>query len=105
MLPLHSPVQVALFGSDQDEIGMLESPQGQVGLLHGEFWTVNISEWPNEDDVFTHTSLSDQVLRDKQHESFYLSQEACLGILERGCRNEMILDHTLGEALSRQADL
>jgi hypothetical protein len=100
-----SLVQVTLFDSAHDEIGTLESPQGRVELSHGEFWTVNISEWPNEDDVYTHTSLSEQVLNETQHESFYLSREACLGILDRGCRNGMTLDPTLDQVLRRQAEV
>jgi hypothetical protein len=98
-------VQVALFDSAPGEIGTLESPQGRVELSHGESWTASISEWPNEDDVYTHTSLSEQVLSETQHESFYLSREACLGILDRGCRNGMTLDPTLDRALRRQAGL
>ena len=99
----HSPVQVALFDSVPDEIGTLESPQGRIELSRGEFWTASISEWPNEDDVYTHTSLSEQILKEKQDESFYLTPEACLGILDRGSRNGMSLDPTLEKALSRQA--
>lgn len=99
-----SPIQVALFDSVLGETGTAESPQGRVELSHGEFWTVSISEWPNEDDVYTRTSLSEQVLRGKQHESFYLSQEACLGILDRGSRNGQTLDPTLEQALCRQAE-
>jgi hypothetical protein len=97
-------VQVTLFDSAPDGIGTAESPQGQIELSHGEFWTLSISEWPNEDDVFTHTSLSEQVLSETQHESFYLSREACLGILDRGSRNGMTLDPTLEKALRRQAE-
>lgn len=101
----HSRVQVTLFDLAPGEIGTLESPQGRVELSLGEFWTASISEWPNEDDVFTHTSLSEQVLKEKQHESFYLTPEACLGILDRGSRNGQMLDPTLEAALSRQAGL
>jgi hypothetical protein len=99
-----SRVQVSLFDLAHGEIGTLESPQGRVELSHGEFWTASISEWPNEEDAYTHTSLSDQVLKEKQHESFYLTREACLGILDRGSRNGMTLDPTLETALLRQAE-
>lgn len=101
----HSQVQVTLFDLAPDATGTLESPQGRVELSHGEFWTASISEWPNEDDVFTPTSLSDQVLRKKQDELFYLSPEACLGILDRGSRNGMSLDPMLEAALRRQAEM
>jgi hypothetical protein len=100
-----SRVQVTLFDLAPGKIGTQESPQGQVELSLGEFWTASISEWPNEDDVFTHTSLSEQVLKEKQHESFYLSREACLGILDRGSRNGQTLDPTLEAALRRQSGL
>ena len=100
-----SLVQVTLFDSAHDATGTAESPQGRVELSHGEFWTVSISEWPNEDDVYTHTSLSDQVLNETQHESFYLTPEACRGILDRGSRNGQTLDPTLETALRRQAGL
>lgn len=98
-------VQVTLFDLTPGVTGTLESPQGQIGLSPGEFWTASISEWPNEDDVFTHTSLSEQVLKERQHESFYLTAEACLGILDRGFRNGQTLDPTLETALRRQAGL
>jgi hypothetical protein len=96
--------QVSLFDLETGETGTRESSQGRTVLLHGEFWTASISEWPNEDDVYTRTSLSDQVLRTPQHESFYLTPEACLGILDRGSRNEQTLDPTLETALRRQAE-
>jgi hypothetical protein len=98
-------VQVSLFDSVHGETGTPESPLETIELSHGEFWTVNISEWPNEGDVYTHTSLLDHVLKSKQHKSFYLTPEACLGILDRGCRNGMTLDPTLEQALRRQAGL
>lgn len=99
-----SQVQVTLFDLVPGETGTEESPQAQIELSRGEFWTVNISEWPNEDDVFTHTSLSEQVLREPQHESFYLTREACLGILDRGSRNGMTLDPMLEVSLRHQSD-
>ena len=95
--------QVSLFDSALNEIVTPESSQEQTVLSHGEFWTASISEWPNEDDVYTHTSLSDQVLRTPQHESFYLTSEACLGILDRGSRNGQKLDALLETALRRQS--
>lgn len=101
----HSPEQVLLFDLETDVIGTQESSQGRDVLSHGGFWTASISEWPNEDDVFTHTSLSEQVRRTPQDASFYLTPEACAAILERGSRNGMRLDPTLEKALSRQAAL
>jgi hypothetical protein len=101
----HSPEQALLFDLETDVTGTQESSQAPNVLSHGGFWTASISEWPNEDDVYTHTSLSEQVRRTPQDASFYLTPEACAAILERGSRNGMRLDHTLEKALSRQAGL
>ena len=101
----HSLEQALLFDLETDVTGTQESSQEPNVLLHGEFWTASISEWPNEDDVYTHTSLSDHVRRTPQDASFYLTPEACSAILERGSRNGMRLDPTLEKALSRQAGL
>jgi hypothetical protein len=101
----HSQEQTLLFDLENDAIGIRESSQATNALSHGGFWTASISEWPNEDDVYTHTSLSEQVRRTPQDASFYLTPEACAAILERGSRNGMRLDPTLEKALSRQAGL
>lgn len=101
----HWPEQDTLFDLTVPESSTPASSTETTALSRGEFWTVSISEWPNEEDAYSHTSLSDQVLTQPQDESFYLTTEACLGILDRGCRNAMQLDPILSTALRRQAGL
>ena len=68
---------------------------GIVRRSRGEFWTVGISEWPNEG---AECSLS-QVLEKDAPSKYLLSQKACSGILRRATKRGKTLPGMLQEAL------
>lgn len=68
---------------------------------HGEYWTRNGSESPNDAVV---SSLSDILMRDVP-ERFYLSPKAATGILRRCAKRRRTLPEALRHALTRLATM
>ena len=66
--------------------------------LPGECWTLNTGECPND---VVESSLS-QILQDDPPEKYYLSKQACLGILRRSCERGKDLPEKLKRALKIQ---
>ena len=71
------------------------------GPWHGELMTRNTGESPNDVVV----SRLSQILEDHPHQKYFLSEKACLGILNRAERRGKDLPETLKLALMRQAGL
>ena len=80
-------------GQTQEKSWEMRSP------LRGECLTLNIGEFPNEENAST---LS-QILMDKVPPRFYLSPRACQGILRRASEHGRVLPDVLRLALERQA--
>lgn len=74
---------------------------GDISLLHGEYWMLNIGESPKEENAST---LS-QILMANVPQKYYLSPKACLGILRRASNRGKELPEVLRVALERQASL
>lgn len=70
-------------------------------LLRGDYTTRNFGEYPNEENV----SLLSQILEAKPSPKYFLSEKACLGILDRANRKGKTLPIKLEEALMKQAGL
>ena len=76
-------------------------------LARGECWTLNTSEWTDtlvpfrSDDAVC--SLSDILESGDIPQKYYLSRDACTGILRRAERRGKKLPAVLEEALRRQA--
>ena len=71
-----------------------------MAASHGEFLTLNSSEWPSGADV---CFLSDVLERGGVPQRYSLSPRACAGILRRASKRGKSLPELLGEALSRIA--
>lgn len=69
-----------------------------VGALPGEYWTLNIGEYPS---VAEESHLW-QILQDDPPERYFLSAKACLGILRRAERRGKKLPELLEMALREQ---
>lgn len=67
--------------------------------LRGERWTLNIGESPSEEKE----SFLSQILEDSVQEKYYLSAQACMGILRRAKRRGKKLPEMLEQALIAQA--
>lgn len=76
-------------------------------LAHGECWTLNTSEWTDTLVPFRKEegvcSLSDILESGNIPQKYYLSRDACAGILRRAERWGKKLPAVLEEALRRQA--
>lgn len=76
-------------------------------LARGECWTLNTSEWTDtlvpfrSDDAVC--SLSDILESGDIPQKYYLSRDACTGILRRAAKRGKKLPAVLEEALRRQA--
>lgn len=71
------------------------------GALHGEYTMLSFGEFPREENV-SHLS---QILEDSAPQRYYLSERACLGILNRAERRGKELPEILREALEKQAGI
>lgn len=69
------------------------------GVLRGEYWTRNFSEYPND---ASGSSLS-QILQPSAPDTYSLSPRACAGILRRAAARGKPLPPILHKALTRQA--
>ena len=67
---------------------------------HGECWTLNTSEFPNEEKE----SILSQILEVAPHPKYYLSRTACEGILKRAERKGKVLPPVLEIALKKQIE-
>ena len=78
-------------------------------LAHGECWTLNTSEWTDTLVPFRSgdavCSLSDILESGDIPQKYYLSRDACTGILRRAERRGKKLPAVLEEALRRQASV
>ena len=70
-----------------------------VSVLPGDVSTRSFGEFPKEEDV----SILSQILMVGVPEKYYLSQKACLGILNRADARGKELPELLKKALLRQA--
>ena len=75
--------------------GMVRS-RGEVQL--GECWTLNIGEYPSEENVSTLFTVLEMNVPDK----YYLSARACCGILRRAEQRGRTLPAELERALRQQ---
>ena len=75
------------------------SKGGVLNLSHGEYWTVNSSEFPKDAEG---CSLS-AILEANVPEKYSLSQRACEGILRRAEKRGKSLPPTLRQALTQVA--
>lgn len=66
----------------------------------GDFWTLNIGEYPNEESVSTLSEVLEAITPSK----YYLSATACEGILRRSERRGKKLPPDLETALKQQAE-
>lgn len=66
----------------------------------GDFWTLNIGEYPNEESVSTLSEVLEAITPSK----YYLSATACEGILRRASRRGKKLPPDLETALKQQAE-
>ena len=66
----------------------------------GDFWTLNIGEFPNEESVSTLSEVLEAITPSK----YYLSATACEGILRRSERRGKKLPPDLETALKQQAE-
>ena len=80
-------------GQTQEKSWEMRSP------LRGECLTLNIGEFPNEENAST---LS-QILQENVLEKYYLSKKACQGILRRASARGKQLPEMLKIALEQQA--
>ncbi|MFA7178008.1 MAG: hypothetical protein WC114_12230 [Smithellaceae bacterium] len=69
-------------------------------VVHGEFWTLNGSEWPSDAAV---CSLSDVLETGDVPPKFFLSPKACRGILRRAGKRVRELPAALARALEAVA--
>jgi len=69
------------------------------GALHGEFMTLSFGESPKEENV----SRLSQILEERAHPKYSLSERACAGILNRAERRGKQLPEELRIALENQA--
>ena len=95
--------KVRNFGNGPESVAaMYQSGPLLVGLLdpseqsRGGFLMPNISDWPNDASV---SSLSDVLVTDPIPEKYFLSPEACAGILRRAAKRRRTLPAPLKEAL------
>ena len=72
---------------------------GMISASHGDALTRSFGEFPREEDV----SILSQILMAGVPEKYYLSQKACLGILNRADARGKELPELLKKALLRQA--
>lgn len=71
------------------------------GVLRGEYWTRNFSEYPNDAKESTLSAILQAGVPDK----YSLSPNACSGILRRAAVKGKTLPPILEQALTRQANL
>ena len=95
--------KVRNFGDGLESVStMYQSGPLRVGLLdpseqsRGGFLMPNISDWPNDASV---SSLSDVLSTAPIPEKYFLSPEACAGILRRAAKRRRTLPAPLKEAL------
>ena len=81
-------------------LGLFQEPLWEMGgALLGEYTMHSFGESPKEE----RESLLSQILEDKPHPKYYLSEKACRGILNRAEKRGKELPPLLKEALEKQA--
>ena len=71
------------------------------GVLLGEYTMHSFGEYPKEENA----SLLSQILQDTPHPKYFLSEKACLGILNRASKRGKALPEMLQKALENQAGI
>ena len=89
------PTFQCLIAEDGQQPEWLEAG-GEVRL--GECWTLNIGEYPSEENASTLFTVLEMTVPDK----YYLSAKACSGIMRRAEQRGRTLPPVLEEALRQQ---
>jgi len=98
-LPTRTPLYLDLTESGKI-VGLFQEPLWEMGgALLGEYTMHSFGEFPKEE----RESLLSQILEDKPHPKYYLSETACRGILNRAEKRGKELPPLLKEALEKQA--